>query len=86
MLGDISLVEDVLQESYFRLLRANLPLNMTEVHRKNYLFRTATNVVRDEGRRRKLVALEEREVAGCTSENVAEAAGCRTIPGRAEAA
>ena len=72
ILGDISLVEDVLQESYFRLLRANLPLNMTEAHRKNYLFRTATNLVRDEGRRRKPVALENCEVAGRASENVAE--------------
>jgi RNA polymerase sigma-70 factor (ECF subfamily) len=72
MTGDVSLVEDILQESYFRLLRADLPAGMTEAHRKNYLFRTATNLVRDEGRRRKPVALEDCEAAGCAAENVAE--------------
>jgi RNA polymerase sigma-70 factor, ECF subfamily len=72
MLGDVSLVEDVLQEAYFRLLRAELPPGMTEAHRKNYLFRTATNLVRDEGRRRKPVALEECEMPGRAAENVAE--------------
>ena len=58
---------------------------MTEVHRKNYLFRTATNVVRDEGRRRKPVALEERESRDDVGE-YGRTAGCRTIPGGAEAA
>jgi len=72
MLADMSLVEDILQEAYFRLLRAGLPEGMTDAHRKNYLFRTATNLVRDEGRRRKPVALEEREAGGCAAENIAE--------------
>lgn len=74
LLGDVALVEDVLQESYFRLLRAGLPAEMAEAHRRNYLFRTATNLVRDEGRRRKPAALEECEMAvpGRAPENIAQ--------------
>ena len=86
MLGDVSLVEDVLQESYFRLLRANLPPNMTDAHRKNYLFRTATNLVRDEGRRRKPVALEECQGRGTHVGERGPTAGCTAIPVRFEAA
>jgi RNA polymerase sigma-70 factor, ECF subfamily len=72
LLGGAAMVEDVLQESYFRFLRAELPAGMTEAHRKNYLFRTATNLVRDEGRRRKSVALEECEMPGRAPENMAQ--------------
>jgi RNA polymerase sigma-70 factor (ECF subfamily) len=72
LLTDASFVEDVLQEAYFRMLRADLPAGMTEAHRKNYLFRTATNLVRDEGRRRKPLALDQCEIARCPGENVAE--------------
>ncbi|MFZ0211651.1 MAG: RNA polymerase sigma factor [Candidatus Acidiferrales bacterium] len=44
--GDPSLADDLLQESYLRLLRA--PLAPTEeAHRKHYLFRVATNLLRD---------------------------------------
>lgn len=44
--GDASLADDLLQESYLRLLRA--PLAPTEeAHRKHYLFRVATNLLRD---------------------------------------
>jgi RNA polymerase sigma-70 factor, ECF subfamily len=53
MLGDISKADDLLQESYLRLLQTKLPPDMTEEHRKNYLFRIATNLLRDEGARRK---------------------------------
>lgn len=44
--GDASIADDLLQESYLRLLRA--PLAPTEdAHRKHYLFRVATNLLRD---------------------------------------
>lgn len=44
--GDASLADDLLQESYLRLLRA--PLAPTEeAHRKHYLFRIAINLLRD---------------------------------------
>ncbi len=53
MLGDLSKADDVLQESYLRLLQTKLAPGMTDEHRKNYLFRIATNLLRDEGARRK---------------------------------
>ena len=44
--GDASVADDLLQESYLRLLRA--PSAPTEeAHRKHYLFRIATNLLRD---------------------------------------
>lgn len=44
--GDPSIADDLLQESYLRFLRA--PLAPTEdAHRKHYLFRVATNLLRD---------------------------------------
>ena len=45
---DISKADDLLQESYLRLLRAKLPVNMEDEHRKNYLFRIATNLLKNE--------------------------------------
>lgn len=50
MSGDRRLVDDLLQESYYRLLRATVDFENDE-HRRNYLYRIATNLVHD-GRRR----------------------------------
>ena len=50
--GNRTLADDLLQESYFRLLRAD-PKTSDENHRKNYLFRIATNLLRDHFRRRR---------------------------------
>ncbi len=50
--GDPTLADDLVQESYYRLLRSALP-EMSEAHRKNYLFRIATNLLRDHWRRGK---------------------------------
>ncbi|PYR95184.1 MAG: hypothetical protein DMF84_01690 [Acidobacteria bacterium] len=47
--GDRQLADDLLQESYYRLLKARDAFE-SEAHRRNYLFRVATNLVRD-GRR-----------------------------------
>lgn len=46
-LGDRAAADDLLQESYLRLLSASLPPDMTAEHRKNYLYRIATNLMRD---------------------------------------
>lgn len=46
-LHDRSLADDVLQESFLRFLQADLPASMEEEHRKNYLFRIASNLMRD---------------------------------------
>lgn len=50
MTGDERLAEDLLQETYYRFLRANSTFESDD-HRKNYLFRIATNLVRDHRRR-----------------------------------
>jgi len=58
MTGDRQLSDDLLQESYYRFLRARVALD-GEAHRRNYLFRIATNLARD-ARRRHLAAPFER--------------------------
>ncbi len=53
--------DDLLQETYYRFLRADRPY-ASEAHRRNYLFRIATNLARDGYRRRvDLEALSEDE-------------------------
>jgi RNA polymerase sigma-70 factor (ECF subfamily) len=47
MLNDRSRADDVLQETYLRFLQARLPAQIGEEHRKNYLFRIATNLLHD---------------------------------------
>ena len=44
--GNAATADEVLQEAYYKLLRAELP-ELGERERKNYLFRIATNLVRD---------------------------------------
>ena len=48
--GDRTTADDLLQDAYFRLLRTTTPFESDE-HRKNYLFRIATNLLRDRYRR-----------------------------------
>lgn len=47
--GNRQLADDLLQESYYRLLRSRESFD-GEAHRRNYLFRIATNLVRDSRR------------------------------------
>src|SRR5688500_1149566 len=49
--GDRQAADDMLQECYYRLLRAKVAHD-DERHRKNYLFRIATNLARGGYRRR----------------------------------
>src|SRR5258708_12596199 len=72
MLGDRTLVGDVAQEAYLRFLRAKPPADWTAEHRKNYLFRIAANLLRDEAARRKPGSLEECEIPGRAADNVSE--------------
>jgi len=48
--GDRTLADDLLQESYYRFLRARQSFT-SESHRRNYLFRIATNLAHDRHRR-----------------------------------
>jgi RNA polymerase sigma-70 factor (ECF subfamily) len=48
--GNVALADDLVQESYYRFLRAQASYE-GEAHRRNALFRIATNLVRDAHRR-----------------------------------
>ena len=58
-LVDRSLADDILQDSFLRFLQAELPVTMEDEHRKNYLFRIATNLMRDHFKRVKAVPLSD---------------------------
>jgi RNA polymerase sigma-70 factor (ECF subfamily) len=68
MLTDQNLVDDLMQESYFRLLKSRLPAAAEQAHRRNYLYRIATNLVHDYRRSRKLDQLQE-DTAGAAVGN-----------------
>jgi RNA polymerase sigma-70 factor (ECF subfamily) len=61
--GDRQAADDLLQECYYRLLRARVTHD-DETHRRHYLFKIATNLARD-GYRRKASAPE---IAAASSE------------------
>ncbi|HEV2349729.1 MAG TPA: RNA polymerase sigma factor [Terriglobia bacterium] len=58
VLGDASQADDMMQETYYRFLRARLP-DLGEAHRRNYLFRIATNLLRDSWRQKKSEPMPE---------------------------
>ena len=64
--GDSQLAEDLLQETYYRFLRARTDY-ASEEHRRNSLFRIASNIARDHQRRRRgvptLTMVDERTLA-----------------------
>jgi RNA polymerase sigma-70 factor, ECF subfamily len=48
--GDAQLADDLLQEAYYRFFRAAV-VHEDETHRRNYLYRIATNLARDNARK-----------------------------------
>lgn len=65
--GDPAQADDLLQEAYYRFLRAGASFD-SEAHRRNSLFRIATNLARDAHRRRRVgplfISHEDGQVAG----------------------
>ena len=70
--GDPHLADDLLQDVYYRFLRAGASYE-SEAHRRNSLFRIATNLARDAHRRHRGRPLHVSE----DIEPVASARGCR---------
>ena len=61
--GEPHTADDLLQDAYYRLLRSTVVFD-DDAHRRNYLFRIATNLVRDRHRRpSREVALPDDESA-----------------------
>jgi RNA polymerase sigma-70 factor (ECF subfamily) len=60
VLGDRVLADDLLQDAYLRLLRVGF-VGSSDAHTRNYLFRIATNLLRDHFRRprREVLGLPE---------------------------
>ena len=54
--GDAALADDLLQESYYRFLRSKGG-HESEAHRRNALFRIATNLIHDSRRRARVAPL-----------------------------
>ena len=52
--GDSSMADDLLQEAYYRFLRAGGSFE-SEAHRRNSLFKIATNLARDAHRRKRVL-------------------------------
>lgn len=67
--------DDLLQETFYRFLRSGQACT-TEAHRRNYVFRIATNLVRDRRRRHaghaECLVPEAAETAPCVPEAPAE--------------
>ena len=71
--GRRDIAEEVLQESYCRLLSAKLP-DMDEAQTRSYLFKIATNLLRDRWRRNEETAIEPVNAPGAITNHVDQAA------------
>lgn len=61
--GDRRLADDLLQDAYYRFLRSTMAFDSDD-HRRNYLFRIATNLAHDHRRRSRMrpVAVDDSEL------------------------
>lgn len=70
--GDSRIADDLLQETYYRLLRVRTAFE-SEDHRRHYLFRIATNLARDHHRRPRIEQVDAEQAPAAdarTSERV----------------
>jgi RNA polymerase sigma-70 factor, ECF subfamily len=79
---DGALADDLLQETYYRLLRARTPC-ASDAHRTHYVFRIAANLLADVHRRRPPEHVPFSEADGCT-DPAPDAA--RVVEGRTDVA
>ena len=83
--GDRQVADDLLQECYFRLLKSTVVFE-SENHRRNYLYRIATNLVRDTKRGSRPVFADGVDVADLEAPqahaDAAERADVRRAMGR----
>ena len=84
MTGDRQLADDLLQDTYYRFLRASTA-HANDAHRRNYLFRIATNLVHDNRRRPRVdqVPFDDEQDASGQGFDVAERTARRLDLGRA---
>jgi RNA polymerase sigma-70 factor (ECF subfamily) len=82
--GNRQVAEDLLQESYYRFLRARRPYE-SDLHRRNSLFRIATNLATDTRRKPSALALFDagRDQVAAGGPNIGDAAVERTDVQRA---
>lgn len=76
--GDDRLADDLLQESYYRFLRTRTVFESDD-HRRHYLFRIASNLVRDQWRRARTDAVELGEAADAETPTEDSAVGDRAL-------
>lgn len=74
-----SLADDILQETYFRMFKADLPVDMDFAWRRNYLYRIATNLIRDQRRSRTMEPLPEERHCAAYGNSFDEARDVRQI-------
>lgn len=76
--GDDRLADDLLQETYYRFLRTRTAFESAD-HRRHYLFRIATNLIRDQWRRARKDAVEITETSEVLDAREDNAVGDRAL-------
>jgi RNA polymerase sigma-70 factor (ECF subfamily) len=76
LVNDFSRADDLLQETYLRFLQAKVPAEMSAEHRKNYLFRIATNLAHNEAALPKSTPLADYPAPSNVAEEIGEQNDC----------
>jgi RNA polymerase sigma-70 factor (ECF subfamily) len=84
MTGDSHTADDLLQETYYRFLRVRATFD-GEAHQRNYLYRIATNLVRDAHRRQRDVQTLDAHAERVRARDFTQPSDVRTDVSRAMA-